>query len=51
MKIKEISKYELCKLTYKVKEKLLPQALLEMFEAQGKKHINIRREIKTYPIS
>ena len=37
MKINEISKYELCKLAYKVKEKLLPHALLEMFDSQDKK--------------
>ena len=30
-----MTKYELCKLAYKVKEKLLPHALLDMFEAHG----------------
>ena len=41
MKINEINKYELCKLAYRVKEKLLPKALLEMFDAQGKKNAQI----------
>ena len=37
MKIKEITKYELCKLAFKVKNKLLPHALLDTFDTYGKK--------------
>ena len=37
MKIKEITKYELCKLAFKVKNKLLPHALLDIFDTYGKK--------------
>ena len=37
MKIKEITKYELCKLAFKVKEKLLPHALLDIFDTHGRK--------------
>ena len=50
MKIKEITKYELCKLAFKVKNKLLPSALLDTFDTYGKKHINTLLEIKIYRI-
>ena len=37
MKINKINRYKLCKLAYRIKVKLLPKALLEMFDAQGRK--------------
>ena len=49
MKINEINRYELCKLAYRVKEKLLPKALLEMFDAQGKKMHKYSTRYKNLP--
>ena len=49
MKISKINRYELCKLAYRVKEKLLPKALLEMFDAQGKKTHKYSTRYKNLP--
>ena len=49
MKISKISKYELCKLAYRVKEKLLPHALLEMFDTQGKITLKYSTRNKNLP--
>ena len=39
MTIDEINKFELCKLAYGLKHKLLPEPIITMFnEAEGKKH-------------
>ena len=37
MKFTKIRKFELCKLAYSLKEKLLPEPLIELFNIYGKK--------------
>ena len=38
MKLAEMQKFELCKLGYSLKEKLLPEPLIKLFDNYGKKH-------------
>ena len=50
MKFEEIENFELCKLLFCVKEKLLPAPILNMFHTLGKKPTIITQDIKIYLI-
>ena len=50
MKLDEIEKFELCKLLFGVKERLIPAPIYNMFDALGKKPIIIIQDIKIYQI-
>ena len=40
MKFEDLRHLEQCKLTYKIKNKLMPKPILELFDSLGKKNIN-----------
>ena len=46
MKFEELRRLEQCKLAYKIKNKLLPKPILELFDSLGKKthHYNTRQK-------
>ena len=50
MRFTEIIEYELCKLGYNLKEKLLPEPLIDLFENCSKKPTFIQLEINICPI-
>ena len=47
MKFEEIRWLEQCKLTYKIRKKLLPKPIIELFEKTGKKYIIITPDKRT----
>lgn len=49
MKIDEKCKYKLCKLAYRVKEKLLPEPILEIFDSLGKEKHHYATQHKHLP--
>ena len=51
MSIDEINKFELCKLAYGVKHKLLPVPIIAMFNEAGGKHIDTPQDRKIYQTS
>ena len=49
MKFTEMLEYELCKLGYNLKEKLLPEPLINLFENYGKKTHHYSTRNKNLP--
>ena len=49
MKFTEMHKYELCKLGYSLKEKLLPEPLIKLFKNYGKKTHHYSTRYKNLP--
>lgn len=51
IKFTEIQKFELCKLAHSLKEQLLPEPLIKLFNTHGKKtHTIIQLDTRTYQI-
>ena len=50
MRFTDILEYELCKLGFSLKEKLLPVPLIDLFENYGKNFTSTQLEIKICPI-